>query len=99
MHPSGREEVNRRFPWHLTTVLSQRIKPEPQRGPGLHGESGLGFPVSLGLKRPLFRARTRTHQSRTQWREKPGPARLQLEEREQAPKEIWQLEPLFLVLF
>lgn len=94
LHPSGREEVNRRFPWHLTTVLGQRIEPEPQRGPGLRGERGLGFSVSLGLKRPLFRTQTRTHQSGHVVGE-ARPPRAQPEERKQPRRKFGSLNLYF----
>lgn len=76
-----------RFPWHLRTALSQCIQPEnlPADQP------------SMGFSVPGPQART--HQSWAQWWKKPGPPRAQLEERKQALKKIWQLEPLFLVLF
>lgn len=54
--------------------------------------------MSLGLKRHLCRTRTRTRAGHNGGK-KAGPPRAQLEERKQTLKKIWQLEPLFLVLF
>lgn len=91
LHPSGRER-NRALPLassHCAQPMHQTRK--PPRGPAFHGESELGFSVPG--------PQARTHQSWTQWWKKPGPPRAQLEDRKQALKKIWQLEPLFLVLF